>query len=597
MGFIPEEIISQVLDRSGIVEIIADYVPLKKAGRNFKANCPFHNERTPSFVVNPDKQIFHCFGCGVGGNVISFIMQQERLEFPDAVRLLAQKAGIAVPEIDGKDSKSTNVKQAIYAVNDLTANFYHQILISDKDSAAQQAREYLKKRGLTLEIVKKFKIGFALDQWDSLISYLRKKDVSLKMMEQAGLIVAKENREGFYDRFRNRIMFPIWNTQNQCLAFGARSMQDGGGAKYINSPETPAYIKGHHLYGFHMSKEIVQRLDWIVVVEGYMDFIMPFQAGVENIGASLGTALTVEQIRLLRRYTKNIVMLFDSDQAGQSAMVRSIDLLLEEGMNVKIATLNNQDDPDSFIRKYGVEAFQEKIRQAQSFFDFKFHQLTLKHDPKTVEGRTQISTEMMPMINKFSNEVMKFGYLRQLADRISVPEQVLAVELQKVSGIARKKNTPHLGSDSSSPQYPPSSKDGVRVVEIQLLRLILDNLELVPHTRNEVDLNDFRDDHIRNIMGKIFELSDKGTEVSFQNLINCFKDPLILQKISQLMVSDEFPSADKIKMHKDCINRLKLERVKSQRKGLVDQIRRAEISGDLHRVDELKEKFNQLIKG
>ncbi len=600
MGFIPEEIIAQVLERSGIVETISGYIPLKRAGRNFKANCPFHNERTPSFVVNSDKQIFHCFGCGVGGNVITFVMQQERLEFPEAVRLLAQKAGIAIPVSDASGSKSTNIKQSIYAVNDASANFYHQILISDKDPAARQAREYLRNRGITLEMVQKFRIGFALDQWESLISFLRKEEVSLKIMEQAGLIVVKENRDGFYDRFRNRIMFPIFNVQNQCFGFGARTMKDGL-AKYINSPETPVYTKGNHLYGFHLSKDAVVRLDSVIVVEGYLDFIMPFQAGVENIVASLGTALTVEQIRLLRRYTKNVIMLFDSDQAGQSATVRSLDLLLEEGMNVKVATLTSGDDPDSFVRKFGAEAFQEKIRQAQSFFDFKLNQLILKHDAKTIEGRAQISMEVLPMINKFHNAVIKFGYLRQLADRLLLPEQVLAVELQKISSGVQKNNPPQSTVDVVMAQPPQSLtavlNGGVRAAEYHILRLVLDAVDLIPATKDEVDLNDFQDEHIRIIMQKIFELFDKGVEVNFQNLTSCFKDPRILQNISQLMVLDDFPIADKIKMHRDCINRLKLERIKSQRKGLVDQIRHAEISGDHNRVDELKEKFNQLIKG
>ena len=599
MGFIAEEIIAQVLERSGIVETISGYIPLKRAGRNFKANCPFHNERTPSFVVNPDKQIFHCFGCGVGGNVISFVMQQERLEFPEAVRLLAQKAGIAIPVSDAAGLKSTNVKQSIYAVNDLSVAFYHQILIFDKDPSVAQAREYLKNRGITLEMVKKFKIGFALDQWESLISFLKKKDLSLKMMEQSGLVVVKENRDGFYDRFRNRIMFPIFNAQNQCLAFGARTMKDGL-AKYINSPETPVYTKGNHLYGCYMSKDAVSRLDSVIVVEGYLDFIMPFQAGVENIVASLGTALTVEQIRLIRRYTKNIVMLFDADQAGQSAIVRSLDLLIEEGMNVKVATLTSGDDPDSFIRRFGVEAFQEKIYQAQSFFDFKLNQLMLKYDAKTVEGRAQISTEMLPMINKFRNEVIKFGYLKQLADKLFTPEQVLALELQKIPSGAQK--TPMRDGQAPITNQQPQSlmavfNGGIRAAEYHVLRLVLDDVDLIPATKDEVDLNDFQDEDIRIIMQKIFELFDKGLDVNFQNLTNCFKDPRILQNISQLMVLDDFPVADKIKMHRDCINRLKLERRKLQRKGLVDQIRYAEISGNHNRVDELKEKFNQLIKG
>lgn len=604
MGFIPEDIIAQVLDRSDIVEIISAYVPLKRSGRNFKANCPFHNEKTPSFVVNPDKRIFHCFGCGVGGNAVTFVMNQEHMEFPEAVRFLAQKAGIAIPSSDDNPSRGSQVRQNIFEMNDVTAEFFHHILVTDRSASVQAAREYLKNRGVSLEMVKKFKIGFALDQWDSLMVFLRKKDFSLHMMEKAGLIIAKESRDGFYDRFRNRIMFPIFDVRNQCLGFGARALKDGV-AKYINSPETPVYTKGQHLYGFHLAKEAVGRRDGVVVVEGYMDFILPFQAGVDNLVSSLGTALTVEQVRLLRRYTRNVTMLFDADQAGESAMVRSLDVLIEEGMNVKMASLKAGEDPDSFVRKWGAEAFQERIHQAKSFFDFKLDHLISQHDGKTIEGRARVSTEMLSMVDKFDNEVIRFGYVRRLSDVLSIPEQTLLLEMQKISQLSQKSSgiNNRISENHSSPTTTGQTsgapmgwmRGGARIVEYSLLKLVLEEEELIPLTQ-EVSLNDFQDEDIRVIMGKIFDLMHQGKEVNVPNLMNCFQDREILQKISQLMASDHFPIADKIKMFRDCIKRLKTDRVKLKRQNLSQQIRLAEVSGDDHRVDELKEQFNQLIK-
>ncbi len=323
MGLIAQEIITQILDRANIVEIIAGYIPLKQAGRNFKAPCPFHHEKTPSFVVNPDKQIFHCFGCGVGGNVVSFVMKQERMEFPEALRFLADKTGVEIPETEARNNPLAELRQQILKVNDVAAKFYHNNLLSDKSELAKSAREYLKNRGLGFDHASKFQLGLALDAWDGLLKVLREQNFSAGFLEKAGLLIAKNQGSGHYDRFRQRVIFPIFNARSEVVAFGARSMDKDNPAKYINSPETALYTKGQYLYGLNWAKDMIGRLDAVVVVEGYMDFITPFSAGVENVVASLGTALTVEQIRLIRRYTRNVVMLFDADPAGQAAMIRS----------------------------------------------------------------------------------------------------------------------------------------------------------------------------------------------------------------------------------------------------------------------------------
>ncbi|MCK5260333.1 MAG: DNA primase, partial [Candidatus Omnitrophica bacterium] len=266
MGLIPDEIIAQVIDHSDIVEVISAYVPLKKAGRNFKGPCPFHHEKTPSFIVNPAKQIFHCFGCHVGGNVIGFVMKQDRLEFPEAVRLLAKKVNIVVPETTRGNAQETNIRQLIFKINALAAEYFHKNLLSDKGRPAKEARAYLKKRKVDLKTVEQFQLGFAPDQWDGLIGYLRSKKINLGLMEKAGLILPRDNGQGYYDRFRNRVIFPILDTQAHYRAFGARALEANGEkarvtAKYINSPETPVYVKGHHLYGFHLAKQAIGQED------------------------------------------------------------------------------------------------------------------------------------------------------------------------------------------------------------------------------------------------------------------------------------------------------------------------------------------------
>src|SRR3989338_8781476 len=547
MGRIPDEIIAQILERTDIVQTIAAYIPLKKAGRNFKALCPFHTEKSPSFVVNPDKQIYHCFGCAEGGNAINFVMKQERLEFPEAVRKMADRIGIIVPETGNVNPKIRDLKQSIYQVNELATQFYHQALISDRDPAVSATREYLKGRGISSEIVQKFRIGFAPDSWDGLLIFLKSKDVSLSLLEKAGLIIAREKKDGYYDRFRNRIVFPIFDIKAQCVAFGARTMKKDEAAKYINSPETEVYVKGQHLYGFQLSKQAVTQEDHAIVVEGYMDFIMPFQAGVQNIVASLGTALTVEQIRLLRRYTQNVVMLYDTDKAGESAIIRSLDLLIEEGMNVKVATLAEGDDPDSFIREHGADAFKERLKNSQSLFEYKLKWLRERHDARTAEGRAKICSEMIPTINKFENAIIRAEYLRQLSQALSVSQEALFIESQKFVTMMNNQLREIQPKRNIQPVAQPP-----RRVEWNILKLILEDEQFVSRTKEEVELSDFQDESIRNIISEIYRLFEEGKEINPVSLVNSFSDERVLKIISSLSVEEEAVAQDRNKMHQDC---------------------------------------------
>lgn len=596
MGLIPEESISQVLDRCDIVELISSYVALKKAGRNFKGNCPFHDEKTPSFIVNPDKQIFHCFGCDAGGNAIGFVMKHEHMTFPEAVRLLAQKVNVTIPDTGNGSSPETNTRQLIFKVNTLAAEYFHHNLLSVKTKPANTARAYLKKRQIDLETVKVFQLGFAMDQWDGLINFLRDRKVSLKLMEKAGLIISRDKSEGYYDRFRNRIVFPIMDTQANCRAFGARAMEsvtarDQASAKYINSPETAIYIKGHHLYGFHLAKKTIVEQDAVIIVEGYMDCIMPHQAGVRNVVASLGTALTVEQIRLLRRYTKNVVMLFDMDAAGESAMVRSLDALIEEDINVKVATLTQGHDPDSFIRSEGPDAFRQRISEAKALFDYKLGVLLTRYDVRTIEGKAGISGEMLQTIEKFNNAVLKSGYLKRLSQELAVPEQALEQEMAKIRQMTGdRKNFGYR----SAPKTPVAQQ--VRVVEQDILALLLLEESFILSTKKEIHPSDFQDYRIRLVISKIFDLCDQGKEINSAELINSFEDKEIQQMITRLMTREYTIAGDRVKMHNDYINRMKNDRKKLRMQALQEQISEAEREGNQEKVDRLLEEYNNLVK-
>ena len=594
MGLIPNDVINQVIEQSDIVELIGNYTALKKAGRNFKALCPFHHEKTSSFVVNPDKQIFHCFGCGVGGNVVGFLMRQEHLEFPEAVRFLANKAGVVIPEDESTTlSPSRQLRDEILKINALAAAFFHETLLTSREAEAKTARDYLKARGVDLETVKKFQLGFAPNEWDALLKYLRSKGISEDLIFKAGLIIAREGKSGFYDRFRNRVVFPILDVQNRCVAFGARAMADSDGAKYINSPETPVYTKGQHLFGLQLTKAAVGKLDRIIVVEGYMDMIMPFVHGVENIAASLGTALTVDQIRLIRRYTPNVVMLFDTDAAGQSAIVRSLDLLIDEGMNVRVATLAQDDDPDSYIRQYGVESFNTCIGNAQSLLDFKFNWLGQQHDLKTVEGKSKISQELLATIARYKSEVAKYELTKSLAQKLNIPEGVLLKQAaQPPQHPVLRRNTDGTTSTPGVEKVSSSAWAGQEL----LLALFVKDPAWVRAARENIGPEDFSEGLVRQVVEVIWTLARDQDEWSTNDLLLRLNDQAAQSLVTRLTSVEEEKLGDQALVFQDCIGKIRKEKQKKARGLLVEAIRQAESMKDIEKLDQLKEQFNQLLK-
>ena len=589
MGLIPNDVINQVIERSDIVEIIGNYTALKKAGRNFKALCPFHNEKTPSFVVNPDKQIFHCFGCGAGGNVVGFLMRQELMEFPEAVRFLANKAGVVVPEdqLTTVVSPSRQLREEILKINAVSAAFFHETLLTSREADVKGARDYLKGRGVNLETVKKFQLGFAPNEWDALLKYLRSKGISEDMISKAGLIIAREGKSGFYDRFRNRIMFPIGDIQNRFVAFGARAMADSDGAKYINSPETPVYTKGQQMFGLGLTKTAVGKLDRIIVVEGYMDMIMPYIHGVENIAASLGTALTIEQIRLIRRYTHNVVMLFDTDAAGQSAIVRSLDLLIDEDMNVRVATLAQDEDPDSFIRQQGVPAFAACIENASSLLDFKFNWLAAQYDPVTVEGKSKIARELLGTIARFKSEVAKYELTKGLAQKLNVPESVLLKQAALGTGQQASFRLPEPEIKASASAWAGQEL---------LIALFLKDPAWVTAAREHIGPEDFSEGQVRQVVDVIWSLAQKTSDWSTNDLLVRLNEESAQSLVTKLISIEEGKLGDTALVFQDCIRKIQKEKQKKERSRLVEAIHQAEAEQNTEKLDQLKEQFNQSLK-
>ncbi|MBU2541927.1 MAG: DNA primase [Candidatus Omnitrophica bacterium] len=586
----PEHILEEVLNRLDIVELISSYIPLKKVGRNFKAVCPFHYEKTASFIVSPDKGIYHCFGCSAGGNAFNFLMRYEHLDFREAVQILAKKAGVSLPVI--QTDEAGNFNREIYRANELAAEFYHRNLL--KAEAASFARKYLAKRKITPETAKTFKLGFALNSWDSLLNYLRENKINLKILEKSGLLIAKEGG-GFYDRFRNRIMFPIFDVKSRIIGFGGRTIEDGKDtAKYINSPETPIFIKGNNLYGFNFVKDGIRQKDAAIVVEGYLDMIMPYQEGIANIVSSSGTALTNNQVRLLKRYTKNIIVIFDADSAGEAASLRSLDLCVEEGVHVRISVLPGGLDPDSLVREKGLDALNSIIKGALGLFDYKMSFLTKRLDSKSIEGKTKIAHEMLSTINKFKDQILKSQYLRKLSQMLNIDESALLEEADKMV------QSPGFNTGDNRYDFIVDSK--ASAVEKMILKLILKDASCVNEIKKEISLDDFQDEDIKQIISKVFQLHDQGKVAAPHQLMSFFEGAFVHQMISQLSLNedsyciDELCSNDKDKVLGECLKRIKLKRFKREKQTMHQKILAAQTRNDEQTVNRLIIDYNKLIK-
>ena len=438
MAAIPREFIEEIRNRLDIVELVSQYVPLKKQGRNYVGLCPFHSEDTPSFIVSPDKQFCHCFGCHEGGNAITFLMKIENLTFPEAIEKLADKFGMEVPrqKLSHKEEEHLKARKDYFAINNLAADFYQEYLWS---KAGNGAREYLEKRGLTAEIVKKFALGYAPDGWDNLLKYLLKKGYSHKQIEEAGLITLKDGMNGqvkAYDRFRDRVMYPILDYKGQVVGFGGRILtNDKQQAKYLNSPETAFFHKSQNLYGLFAAGNSIRRLDEVVIMEGYMDVIAAHQFGVDNAVAALGTAFTPNHASLLRRYSNNVLLAFDGDGAGVKAANKSMDILKNLNCNLRVVHFPDDKDPDEFIRENGKVGWDDYVREnALDFWGYKLQQGLKEHDINTISGKSGLVNDLMPYMRACKNNVELESFVNLLAKTLGIGADAVYSDLKKNHG-------------------------------------------------------------------------------------------------------------------------------------------------------------------
>ncbi|AFH48035.1 DNA primase [Ignavibacterium album JCM 16511] len=425
---ISESKIEEIRNAANIVDVVSEYVQLRKRGRNYIGLCPFHSEKTPSFTVSDEKQIYHCFGCHNGGNVFKFLMEYKKISFVEAVQELADQYGIEL-NFDDSIPEGQSEQETLFDINTEVARYFSNNLLNDDEG--QIAREYFQKRNIKVQTMRAFGLGYALNGWENLVSFLKQKNIDLEKALQLGLI--GRNKDGrVYDKLAGRIIFPIFSPNGRVVAFAGRKLrEDDTGAKYINSPESIIYVKGRVLYGLSFAKDEIRKLDKAIIVEGYMDLISLYQAGIKNVVAVSGTALTDEQAQLLSRYTKNVVLLFDADTAGIAASMRSIEILLRKDFDVKIATLPAGEDPDSFVNKYGKEEFEETIKRAENFLEYQtayFEKQGMFVDPTKA---AEAIRELVKPIAIIDDELKRNILIKAISKKFNLREKLLEKELEK----------------------------------------------------------------------------------------------------------------------------------------------------------------------
>ena len=483
-GFISPATLEQIRAASDIVDVIGSYIPLKRAGANFTALCPFHKEKSPSFNVNPQRQIFHCFGCHKGGDVFTFVKEYESVHFTDAVRRLADRAKIPLEmENDPGQKQSRQIKEVLLQIHEQIAQRWQGALASE--ASGQIARDYLAKRGVSAEAVKLFRLGFAPDAWDDTVNWAKSKGHEPALVEQAGLILRKEGGDHYYDRFRGRLIFPICDEQGRVIGFSGRILTDEKTAKYVNSPETPIFTKGKVFFGLDKSKRALLDKQQAVVCEGQLDLIAAFMSGVQNIVAPQGTALTADHARILKRYVEEVVLCFDSDDAGQNAAVRSLDSLLASGLAIRVAVVPAPHDPDSFIKASGGAEFQRLIDQAQGFFDYYLNRLCATNDAATDKGRLAILHDMAEAIHKTGNVVLIDTYAQKTALRLGVSPEAVRAEFKKAS---RSKGRAPAGAEEEVEAEAAPEKPRPASPEYWLLKLLFAHEDCAGWVSRNLDL-------------------------------------------------------------------------------------------------------------
>jgi len=586
----PQTFIDDLRRQADIVRVVQDYVSLKKKGANWMACCPFHKEKTASFSVSPAKDIFYCFGCQKGGSVFNFVMEIERVTFPDAIKIVAEKTGVPLPKLvdDSRFEAHKRESDTVIELNQWALVWWEDQL---KSRSGQAAREYLKGRGITEETIKTFHLGFAPDSWDALSNHLRQKGASQEHLERSGLVV-KKDEGGSYDRFRGRLMFPVIDAQGRAIAFGGRTMEPAGEPKYLNSPETPAYTKGRHLFGLNLTRDEIRRNGFAILVEGYLDLIVPYQFGVRNMVASLGTALTPEQVKLIARFARKVVVNYDGDRAGVQAAKRAIETILAEDLEVKVLVLPDNADPDDFIRKFGVTEYQKRRGEAQPHIQFVIDQAVRDRNLHSPSDKAAAVEEALPFVRAVRSRIQKREYFDIMMDALRVQTDQRRELWQRIRSGASTDAATVSEMVRRSPASRPTD------AERQLLILLVGSDELRKIFVPRLKADGFEGLATAPILQAIVELEDSRDTIEPDSVIGAVGDESLRSDILALFIEDK-PSEsfdDSLMRAEKCWNSIRATRFDKEIEELRSQIADAERATDSERSLELQQQYAEVTK-
>lgn len=582
-----DELIEEIRTNNDIVDVISKYVTLKRSGRNFFGLCPFHKEKSPSFAVSPDKQIFHCFGCGAGGNVIHFISKIEGLDFKDTLELLANRANIELPTLENsEDDKTARLKSKVYEINKIAAEFYHENLYKPTSKMAQ---EYIKKRKLDNRTLKAFLIGYA-GNFNELYLLLKQKGFTEEEMLASSLVKRTDNG-GYMDSFRKRLMFPIQDVRERVIAFGGRVLDDSK-PKYINSPENIVYSKGRNLFGLNVAKKHDTKR--IIIVEGYMDAISLYQRGITNVVASLGTAMTEAQGRLLRRHSEQVILGYDADGAGQAAILRGMEILQNLGCDIRVLQIEGAKDPDEYVLKYGPERFQKCVDNAISLVEFKVKVLLKELNIENTNDKIKFLNEIAKILSKITNQIEREIYVDKIAREYKISKEAIYAEINK---LIYKDNQGSKKLEKKVITMEPKEESKTNISESTLKReklviylLINEYSKSYEKIVKLITLNDIQDETNRQILKKMYEEFQKGN-INTNQIVDWFKDENIISRITEIMAED-FEITDVDKAIDDLINIYEKQKLVNRRNEILKKL---DTEKNVENMKELEKELNDII--
>lgn len=579
-----DSIIEEVRQSNDIIEVISQYVHLKRKGRSYFGLCPFHNEKSPSFSVSPDKQIFHCFGCGVGGNVITFISKIEGLGFKETIEVLAERAKIELPIDNNADNSKEELKAKVYKVNAYAAEYYHKRLF---ESRSKMGQEYVKQRKLNMETIESYKIGFS-GNFDELYKELRKQGFHDEEILESGLVNKTDNGK-YIDRYRNRLMIPIFDVRNRVIGFGGRVLDDSK-PKYINSPENIVYSKGRNLFGLNVAKK--GDIKKLLIVEGYMDVISLHQRGITNVVAALGTALTPQQGWLLRKNTEQVILGFDSDGAGQTAIMRAMEVMQNMGCDIRILQMTGAKDPDEYILKYGSARFQKLLDEAISLIEFKVKILKQNLNLENAGDKIKFLNEIAKLFSKIDNTIEQEIYIEKIADGYNISKEAIFGQVNKLQYANKKdekvleKAKPVIVKREKKENYVSSE---VQRREKTIISMIVNTPEMYNKIKENISVEDFKDEENKEILSKIYEKCEQN-DVNVNSILNLL-DENIQNKLTEIMTED-YGITDSNKAFEDIKLKYQREKLEKRRDELLEKI---ENETDKEEKNKLGQELNSII--